>query len=265
MIRKYFSGYNVYNPNKWTWIPYTYARTCSLEEQSKWNELYLKTRARFSNATSGNPDITVPDFYSVERDADQFGMTEVTITDIFGLKWYGRKGKDEYVSYPDYEGHLYFLKRESDDEDYDEEPYSVSTEYTFNNPPDPKVFERFHRGHYQNNRYEWWDIANITDVNYRYVVENHLFKDSRINFVYEGNNVTSENPENIEYVYDDCMFPFIAALEKFGKKELFDKIMKQMNEHFEALKNSDREEEREYWPGKTAEEYYADWKGTFKE
>lgn len=43
-----------------------------------------------------------------------------------------------------------------------------------------------------------------------------------------------------------------------GKNDLIEKNFKTMNEHFIKLRDSDREEERVYYPGKTAEELFAD-------
>jgi hypothetical protein len=43
-----------------------------------------------------------------------------------------------------------------------------------------------------------------------------------------------------------------------GGADLIEKLFKTMNEHFIKLRDSDREEEREYYPGKTAEEMFAE-------
>ena len=49
---------------------------------------------------------------------------------------------------------------------------------------------------------------------------------------------------------------FVKALKKFGKTELLEKFYKQVNEHFEGLKNSENEDDRSFYPGCTAEEYF---------
>ena len=41
-----------------------------------------------------------------------------------------------------------------------------------------------------------------------------------------------------------------------GNEELVKKILKSMNEHFIKLRDSDREEIRKFYPGKTAEEMF---------
>lgn len=239
-IRMYFNKYNRYNSNKWVWQPYIYAHNCSFEELGEWNELYLKFRAR-----RNSKDKVIPDFTSIEKDADQFNKREVTFTDIFGLKWSGRKGAEEEVGEPDYEGHLYYW-----DED-DEEDASISDYDNYDNPPDPQVYHKFKVG-YPRWRDEYIDIANIDDIEYHYCVENHLFKDSRIEIHYKG------EPEDAWLSIFDChnFVEFAFALKKFGKDDLLKKFYSQVDKHFEGLKNSEREDEREYWPGCTAEEFF---------
>ena len=48
----------------------------------------------------------------------------------------------------------------------------------------------------------------------------------------------------------------INGLLIHGKKSLVKIIFNTMNEHFIKLRDSDREEEREFYPGKTAEELF---------
>ena len=73
---------------------------------------------------------------------------------------------------------------------------------------------------------DWIDIANITDINYKYFVENHLFKDSVITIYYSS--IESER------IYDHDFSYFISALVKFKKFDLLKKLMNSINEHFEA-------------------------------
>ena len=243
-VRMYFNKYNRYNSNKWVWQPYIYAHQCSLEEQNAWNDLYLRCRGR-----RNGKDKVIPDFTSIEKDADQFDKREVTFTDIFGLKWSGRKGVEEEVGEPDYEGHLYYWDEE--DPDYEEEEVLISDYDNYDNPPDPKVFHKFKVG-YPRWRTEYIDIANIDNIGYHFVIENHLFKDSRIEIHYKG-----EPKEKHHRIYDCHNFvEFAFALKKFGKDDLLKKLYSQIDKHFEGLKNSEREEEREYWPGCTAEEFF---------
>ena len=103
-IRKYYDSYVKYFPEKWEWRPYV----GTPEEQTEWNEIYLATRARKSKSLYKNDDLNPPDFYSLERDAEQFGLDRYEFTDTFGLKWDGRKGVYKLVGAPDYEGHLYY-------------------------------------------------------------------------------------------------------------------------------------------------------------
>ena len=88
----------------------------------------------------------------------------------------------------------------------------------------------------------------ITDINYKYFVENHLFKDSIITIYYS--EFESED------IYEHDFSYFIAALAKFKKFDLLKKLMNSINEHFEALKNSEREEDRKYYPNVTSWEYF---------
>ena len=59
-----------------------------------------------------------------------------------------------------------------------------------------------------------------------------------------------------ERIYEEHYKTFINALIKFNKKEILQSIFTTMDEHFEKLKNSDREDERAYWPGMKANEYF---------
>lgn len=237
MVRVYFDKYVRYNSEKWVWKPYIYANDCSLEEQNEWNELYLKTRGR-----RDDNDKVMPDFYSIERDADQFDLREVTFTDIFGLKWSGKKGKTETIDAPDYYGSLYYW-----DTDDDGKPY-ISDYNTTNNLPDSSIYYMFNVGH-PKYRKEWIDIANIVDIEYHYFIENHLFKDSKITVFYPDDSLVT--------IYDSHgISEFAYALKKFGKEGLYSKLCDKVNEHFLGLKNSPYEEDKKYFPGCSAEEYF---------
>lgn len=235
-IRRYYNNYVKYFPEQWQWSPYI---SSSIEEQEKWNKTYLATRARRSNSVYKNNDLNPPDFYSLERDAEQFGLHEYEFTDTFGLKWVGHKGTHKYVGAPDYEGHLYYDSIDCENEAEISEIYSE-----FENPPESDVYQLF-EGSSKN---EWIDIKNLVAVTYHYVVENHLFKDTYIDLAYgEGQH---------ERIYEEHYRTFIIALIKFNKLEILQRLFTAMDEHFEKLKNSDREDERAYWPGMTAAEYF---------
>jgi len=85
------------------------------------------------------------------------------------------------------------------------------------------------------------------DASYKYLVENHLFKDTYVDLIYEDGEKLTVYSE-----YDEL----IKGLLKHGKEKLVTKIFDSMNEHFIKLRDSDREEEREFYPGKTAEEMF---------
>lgn len=235
-IRRYYNNYVKYFPEQWQWSPYI---SSSIEEQEKWNKTYLATRARRSTSIYKNNDLNPPDFHSLERDAEQFGLRSYEFTDTFGLKWVGRKGVHKYVGAPDYEGHLYYDSIDDEDEAEVSEIYSE-----FENPPESDVYQLFEGS----SRNEWIDIKNLVAVTYHYVVENHLFKDTYIDLAYgEGQR---------ERIYEEHYRTFIIALIKFNKLEILQCLFTVMDEHFEKLKNSDREDERAYWPGMTAAEYF---------
>lgn len=238
-IRKYYDSYVKYFPEKWEWRPYV----GTPEEQTEWNEIYLATRARKSKSLYKNDDLNPPDFYSLERDAEQFGLDQYEFTDTFGLKWEGRKGVYKLVGAPDYEGHLYYDSSTGEDgEDVEISDYNDN-----DNPPDPDVYQCFVDGSYRSRR-EWIDIKNLVTATYHYVVENHLFKDTYIDLAYgEGQH---------ERIYEDHYKTFISALTKFNKLEILQNVFTTMDEHFEKLKNSDREDEKAYWPGMKANEYF---------
>jgi len=230
VIREYVDDYVRYYPEKWRW---------KLKYSPDQNALYLRTRARRSKSYYKNEDL-LPDFYSIERDADQFDLCDVEWTDFFGLVWKGEKGVHAYAGAPDYKGSLYYYNY---DEEYDEN-YLVSEEYdAYDHQPPADTYTRVPQGGVNH----WIDTVHVVDVRYKYVVENHLFKDTHIDLIYEDDEVITVYSE-----YSDL----IDGLLKHGKKDLADKIFKTMNEHFGKLRDSDREEEREYYPGKTAEEMF---------
>lgn len=230
-IREYVDDYIKYYPERWQW---------RLKNSNEQNELYIATRARRSKEIYQNNDL-LPDFYSIERDAARFGLRSVEWTDFFGLIWEGKKGIHAYVGAPNYKGSLYYY--ESDDE-YDEPGYRISEYYdAYKQQPPIDVYTHITtRGI---NR--WIDTINVVDIRYSYIVENHLFKDTHIDLIYSGGEELTVYSE-----YTDL----IKGLLKHGKKSLVRKVFKAMNEHFNKLRDSDREEEREFYPGKTAEEFF---------
>jgi hypothetical protein len=231
VIREYVDDYIKYYPERWRW---------SLKNSYEQNELYMATRARRSKEMFKNNDL-LPDFYSIERDAAQFGLSFVEWTDFFGLIWQGKKGVLAYAGAPDYKGSLYYY---DPDDEYDEPGYRISEYYdAYKDQPPSEVYTRITlRGI---NR--WIDTKNIVDIGYSYIVENHLFKDTHVDLIYEDGEKLTVYSE-----YTDL----IKGLIKHGKKPLVKKVFKTMNEHFIKLRDSDREEERKFYPGMTAEEMF---------
>ena len=232
VVREYVDDYVRYYPERWQW---------SLKNSLEQSELYLATRARKSKEIYQNNDL-LPDFYSIERDAAQFELSSVVWTDFFGLIWEGRKGVHGYAGAPDYKGSLYYY---SFDDEYEDPGYRVSEKYdAYKHQPPLDTYTRITwRGI---NR--WIDTQNVMDIRYSYIVENHLFKDTHIDLIYkDGKKVT---------VYSEY-HDLINGLLRHGKKSLVKNVFKTMNEHFNALRDSEKEEERSFYPGKTAEEMFA--------
>ena len=232
IIREYVEDYVKYYSNRWTWK----LKDDSIEQ----NELYMLTRARRSREMHLNNDL-LPDFYSIEKDADQFGLSWVEWTDFFGLIWEGKKGGHAYVGAPDYKGSLYFYDPY---DEYDEPGYKVSSNFdAYEHQPPGEIYTKIT----QRGINHWVDTKNVVDIRYKYVVENHLFKDTHIDLIYEdGGKVT---------VYTEYR-DLVKGLLDHGKKTLVNKVFEAMNEHFIKLRDSDREEERKFYPGLTAEEMF---------
>lgn len=161
---------------------------------------------------------------------------------LFGLVWEGKKGIIAAAGASDFKGSLYYY---NPNDDYaDEEGYCISDEYdAYGSQPPTETYTMLTFGGVDH----WIDTANVKDGTYKYVVDNHLFKDTHIELLYEDN-------EKI-YVFDDYK-NLITGLLNCGNEKLVKKILKSMNEHFIKLRDSDREEIREFYPGETAEEMF---------
>ena len=234
-IREYVDDYMKYYPNRWSW---------SLHNSMEQSDLYMRTRARRSarNNPYKNNDL-LPDFSSIEKDAEQFELCNVSWTDFFGIIWEGKKGIHAMAGAPDYKGSLYYYMP---DESYSDDGYCISEKYdAYTDTPPEEIYTKvMWRGV---NR--WIDTVNVKDVEYKYIVDNHLFKDTRIELIY--------GEEETICVFDDYR-EIISGLRTHGKQALINKIFKSMNEHFIKLRDSDNEEIRRFFPEKTAEEMFAE-------
>lgn len=233
-VKEYVDDYIKYYPEKWSWDLKYNNNFCQ-------NELYLKTRARRRKRYDGTNYDLLPDFSSIERDAAQFGLKHVEWTDFFGLVWEGKKGVSAFAGAPDYKGSLYYY---NPDESYEEDGYCVSDLYdAYNNQPPEDIYTKVEcRGICR-----YIDTASVVDIRYKYIVDNHLFKDTYIELIYDDGEVIR--------VWSDYQ-ELITGLLKCGKEELVKIVLESMNEHFLKLRDSDREEIREFYPGKTAEEMF---------
>lgn len=243
-IKQYFQDYVKWFPEEWNW------ELCPGEEN---RELYMKFRARKCSRYHDNDK--TPYFDSIEKDAGQFGRTHVVFTDIFGIKWEGNKGRHRMVGDADYEQHMYYW---DEDDEYGEEDgeASVSDEVTAAEVP-AGYTETSTRGikHYIY-------MEGVVDMEYKFIIENHLFKDSYVILSYKdpitkGDEWNESN--DILRVWD--IHGIARGLKKF-KPELYKKFLAQVDEHFKALQDSKRDEERAFAPtdkdGKfiTAAEYF---------
>lgn len=235
-IRKYYTDYVAYFPDEWRW---------NLKQTDENMELYRRFRMRHMQSPCRDMD-KLPSFDSVEKDARQFRLTSAEVVDFFGIHWIGKKGVSHYVGEPDYEQHLYYYDAEFEESvvDYD---------YTQKNPPE---------GFAKIGSYDYVDIVNIVDLKYHWILENHLFKDSHITVSYDpkvelhDNEWRHDYPQDadIERIWD--ITDFAVALLEFGKQELYAKLCQEVDAHFIALRDAHREEERAFWPKKTADEYF---------
>lgn len=238
-IRRYFNDYYKWFPEKWSW---------KLKDIEGNSQKYMKYRARKCSAYKDND--LYPFFDSIEKDANQFDMKNVEFTDIFGIVWCGKKGIHRSVGDADYDQHLYYIPNE--DEYYEEGEVEVSDEWTQNKLPE---------GFDKNGCYDYIDIKNIKNLEYHWILENHLFKDSSVTITYDDTELKKDkrsydykNNKEIYEVYS--IIDLAISLIKFNKTELYDKLCKEVDKHFLALKNSKHNDEIAFWPKMTADEYF---------
>lgn len=171
-IREYVDDYIKYYPERWSW---------KLKNSIEQHDLYMSTRARRTRdyRNSGNVDL-LPDFYSIERDAAQFELEHVEWTDFFALIWEGDKGLSAPVGAPNFQGNLYYYY--PDGVDADEAGYCISDKYdAYSNQPPLDTYTQVE----SRDAVCCIDNANVVEAEYKYVVDNHLFKYTNIELRYE--------------------------------------------------------------------------------
>jgi hypothetical protein len=217
IITNYYNTYRRFDPSVWTW-------KCE-------NESFFRYRGR----PEGN---ILPDFHDVERDADRFNMKNVHFVDIFGLTWCGEKGGLVNVGSPDYEGHLYYDKFISGNYEYIR---CVSEKYTIYNPPENYISIIDHGVKI------WVNYKDIIDAEYMYILNNHLFKDSRLQLRYNC---------QVYNVYEIDTFVKVL-INKLGlDNQIVAKILNRIDKHFLDLKNSNDPAIKKFWPGMTSIEFF---------
>ena len=129
--------------------------------------------------------------------------------------------------------HLYYYDEESDE-------YLVSDEYTQDSPPDDFV-------KLETPRWDMWvDVKGIKTLEYKWIKDNnHLFKDSVFHADYEDGTKLS--------FYD--VIGLMYGLKRL-RPDLYDGILPEIERHFENLRDNERAEVREFWPGMNAREYF---------
>ena len=239
-IRRYYSNYIKWFPEEWFWE--------IADEESR--KLYMKYRARRDNDK-------MPVFDSIESDANQFDLTHVEFTDIFGIKWKGTKGTHHLVGSPDYEWHMYY---DDPDAEIDEiaEPL-VSDIVTVDAIPDGYAKTIRNCG-----IIEYIEMTDVIDVKYHYIVENHLFKDSYVSLSYNGkiSNESWIHSENNDIIVVWDIYGIAKALKEY-KPKLYEKFLTEVDEHLMKLQNSEDGIIRSFAPmenGKflTARELFSD-------
>ena len=247
-IKQYFQDYIRYFPEEWSW---------DLADGEENRELYMKFRARKSGMHSDNDKH--PFFDSIEKDANQFDRHHVEFTDIFGIKWKGKKGRHRYVGDADYEQHMYYWPDKDDDEYIDEDVAAVSEDVTSAEPP--QGYARLeHRG-----VLNYVLMDDVVDIKYKFIVENHLFKDSYVILSYKD-KLPQDNGTMMDYEDENILLTWdihgMAKALKAFKPKLYKKFLTQVDKHFKALQKSKYEEERSFAPTDkkgnflTAEEYF---------
>lgn len=242
-IRRYYSDYIKWFPEEWSWE--------IADEESR--KLYMKYRAR----RDGDK---IPFFNSIELDANQFDLTNVEFTDIFGITWAGKKGCHHLAGAPDYECHMYYDDSDTEDDNDDTGPL-VSEVVTIDNMPDG--YAKLTRNY---GIIEYIEMTGVIDIKYHYIVENHLFKDSYVSLSYsnkipEGNfDWVYANNNDVITVWD--IYGIAKALKEY-KPDLYEKFLKEVDEHLVKLQNSEDGIIRSFAPmenGKflTARELFSD-------
>lgn len=196
----------------------------------------------------------MPDFSLIEKDAIRFNMYDITFTDILGIEWIGKRGVLVYSGAPDYEQHLYyFLDDANDCSDDIFGNYLVSEKYTRDNYPSFKEGYIRMKKHHERG-YSYYYIKDFIGINYEYHICNHLFKYTNIKINFKNDN----NCEKELLFGNDGKnyLEILKYLNYISRRDLINKIYCQMNEHFDKLRKSDKEEEREFAPNKRAEEIF---------
>lgn len=229
-IHSYIEKYTSYVPDEWYW---------RLNEDDV--ELFNKYRRRYDG------DDIMPDFSSIEKDAVKLGFNRCEFKDIVGIRWIGRKGTYRLIGSPDAIGSLYC---NNFDEDYYDCKFGVSEKYAMSNKnlESDALNDGYIMYSSVRNGTVLIDVKNIKEIEYKYVVNNHLFKDTNIQIKYEDGCT--------ECIFDYSGYGKLINWLRENNIQMLKDLLAKINEHFEKLKNSESDDIRSFWPGMTAEEYF---------
>lgn len=226
-IRRYVKDYIDYFPEEWVWTP-----------NPDDSELWMKYRARRSDSRRPyeNRDLW-PDFSSLEKDARQFNAASWSFTDNFGIRFEGKKGRSRNVGSPDYEEHLYYYDRTTDEMEID---YDVDAH---KNLPDPSIYYGF-SGTIDK---EWVDIKNVVNIKFYFSpLGDHIFKDCYA--ILEYGPSEEENVRSIKELY--------IALREFNKEALLRTLYEKVDDYFITF--AERNPESQEIKGRTAKAFFED-------
>jgi hypothetical protein len=92
----------------------------------------------------------------------------------------------------------------------------------------------------------WVDVKNIKTLYYKWIQNNnHLFKDSVFYAEYD---------DGAKLSFYDVHGVMVGLRHK--RPDLYELMLSEIEKHFENLRDNKREEVRDFWPGKSAKEYF---------
>lgn len=250
MVHIYQEKYMEYDGNVWEWHVSSDSTDSYLEHRGR------RSRSNDNPLAKDNVDVW-PDFTSLEKDAENFGLRNYNFIDTFGIHWIGEKGCVVTKGSIDYKGSLYYY-------DYDMEKYAISDTYSsWENEPSNNIFEK---GCDVRKGFVWYDIKNIKSIKYTYCLTNHLFKDACFEICYgdetdstweidELDRSTSHFKTELITHHISDIVTIVNGIKRL-RPDLLDDIMNDIDKHFNELKDHPEEEYRYFYPGCDARTFF---------